>query len=231
MTEAAAYLGDAMYVSIAGTEYQCYEDMTGPGVPDLIKIPQTRGRPPVNIPRQYYDETYTFQCQDEVGSAKWLALKTIMDARAAVAIVIAYESNTAGKLTATGTGYVAVSGLSGGPGKPGTFTLVVGFAAAPTYAPNIVLSTLDFGSVAQGGAGSGFTAPTASGGTSTYTITMADENAVASALPYGATWSGSAFAGTVNAAAPVGKYRVKVKVVDSATPAQTKYFLAEMRVI
>jgi hypothetical protein len=53
----------------------------------------------------------------------------------------------------------------------------------------------------------------------------------ASALPYGITWSGVAFAGTVNASAPQGVYRPVVRVTDSANPANVKTFLCKMKVI
>lgn len=102
--------------------------------------------------------------------------------------------------------------------------------AESVFAPNLALSVTDFGSTGQGDA-SAYTAPTASGGTSTYTITAEDENGDASALPYGITWTGSAFTGTVNASAPIGIYRVKMKVVDSAAAPVTQYFLCTMEVV
>lgn len=230
MAELDPYLGDLYYLKINNVVYENFVDATGPGEPDMITIPQTRGRGPVQKPRRYRTETHKYNCQDEVGSAKWLALQTLMRAGVAVAVEIIPEGNTAGTVKESGNAFIGVSGRSGGPNKEAGFTVSVSFTDVPTLAPNIVLSTLDFGSVAQGGAGSGYTAPTASGGTSTYTITMEDENGVASALPYGATWSGSAFGGTVNAAAPAGIYRVRVKVVDSASTPVVRYFDAIMKV-
>jgi hypothetical protein len=174
--------------------------------------------------------TIIIPCVDVDDHAEFKMLRNYANAKVAKTFVLYPEGNTAGKLAYTGTGFISVSGLDSGIDKAATFTLTIDVKGDLVLGDNIVLSTLNFGAVAAGGAASGYTAPTASGGTAAYTITMADENGKASALPEGVTWSGSAFAGTVDVGANVGIYRVKVKVVDSDTPANTRYYLGTMEV-
>lgn len=223
MPELDPYLGDSLDVSIDGVWYQCYEDMTGPDEPDYITIPQTRGRGPVDVPRSYRKESYKFKCQDETGSAKWLALKAIMDAALPVACVVAFEGNVAGNLTASGNAYVGVSGLSAGPGKPSTFSFTLSFGSLPTYSPNLVLATQAVGTIAAGGAGSGLTTLVASGGTTTYAYTLVTQ------LPLGLTMtSGGVFGGTLNAATVAGTHAFTVRVTDSAATPVVKDFICSL---
>jgi hypothetical protein len=237
MAELDPYLGDSLDVSINGTWYQCYEDMTGPSEPDMINIPQTRGRGPVDVPRAYLKESYKFTCQDETGSAKWLALKTVMDAKTPVTCIIAFEGNVAGNLTASGSAYVAVSGISTGPGKPGTFTLSINFSTVPTYAPNIVLTGAAVGlfgavlltPVGQGDAYSGANlVPT--GGTSTYGVVVV--GGAGAMLVEGLTISATGvIGGTANAQAPIGLHYFVVEVTDSAATPVVKQFLCAIEVV
>jgi hypothetical protein len=155
-------------------------------------------------------------------------LQDIEESKLAVPIIVYPQGNAAGIRCWAGTCVIKTTGIDVGIDKPAGGTVTFNFKGGLRRQPNIVLSALDFGSTGQGDASS-FTAPTASGGAPAYVITMADEAGAASALPYGITWTGSAFTGTVNAAAPLGKYRVRVKVVDDDSV--TRYFDAVMTVV
>jgi len=127
------------------------------------------------------------------------------------AIEVYPEGDAAGKRMYTANAYVTTSGAKGGikSGAGGTLTLSI--VGDLTASPNIVLSVTAMGTTAAGAA-SAYVTPVASGGTSTYALTI-----VRGILPEGVSMStGGVFSGTVAATANVGTYLFEITVTDSA---------------
>lgn len=223
------WIGDKVVLVVDGNTITSGRTLSGSANTKVVTAPQTWTNPEVDIPGATKYVT-TVQCVDDDDHTDYLVIKTIARAKLPVTVTEYPLGNVAGELIKTGTAYISEPVLDIGLDKATDYSFTISYTAAPSETPNLALSVTDFGSTGQGDA-SAFVAPTASGGTSTYTIEMENSAGTASALPYGISWSGSAFTGTVNAAAPIGVYRVTVKVTDSASTPVVKYFDCTMAVV
>jgi hypothetical protein len=163
-------------------------------------------------------ETSKYTCQDEVGSAKWLALQALQVAGVAVACEIIPQGNIAGAVKESGNAFVGVSGRSGGPGKEVGFTVTLSFSDRPTLTPAVVMTPAAGALAAQVGVSATAATFQATGGSAPYVYTMVG-------LPTGMAISSSTgvFNGTP-AAGSQGTKIIEVTATDANSVAITNRY-------
>lgn len=184
---------------------------------DEITAAATWGSNKVKKPSSL-EETIVVPYADMEGHVDFDALEALEDG-ALHAIEVYPEGDAAGKRMYSGNAYVKTSGLKGGLTSNATGTLTLNVSGGLTKSPSLALSVSEMGTTAVSGA-SAYVTPVASGGTSTYALTI-----VRGILPEGISMSsGGVFSGTVAATANVGTYLFEITVTDSAATPVVKVF-------
>lgn len=168
-----------------------------------------------------YSVAGKFTCLYGEGGANRAAILAAARSSSAISMVQYLEDNATGKPTVTMNVFIgSVSQSVAADGVSQQIDCTFRATSVPVVAPNIVLATQAMGSVAQSGAGSGFTTLSASGGTAAYTYSLVTQ------LPTGVTMNSSGvFAGTVHASCVDGTHTATIRVTDSAATPVVKDFV------